>query len=42
MPAAVMLDAADVVCRIDVQPDERARSEVGQILTAVEAVTARG
>ena len=37
MPTAVVLDAAGVIRWIDVHPDYTTRSEVGQILPAVEA-----
>jgi len=42
MPTAVVLDAAGVIGWIDVHADYTTRSEVGQILSAVEAVTVIG
>jgi peroxiredoxin len=42
MPTVVVLDAAGVIRWIDVHPDYTTRSEVGQILAAVEAVTVLG
>jgi peroxiredoxin len=42
MPTAVVLDDAGVIRWIDVHPDYTTRSEVGQILTALEAVAPLG
>ena len=40
MPTAVVVDAAGVIGWIDVHPDYTTRSDVGQILAAVDAVIA--
>jgi peroxiredoxin len=42
MPTVVVVDAAGVIRWIDVHPDYTTRSEVGQILAAVDAVTGSG
>lgn len=42
MPTVVVLDAAGVIRWIDVHPDYTTRSDVGQILAAVDAIAPLG